>query len=203
MKRVLFLSSVLAAGLMMTPASHAQNAATAAAIADRLDMEERFKQITSALEGLQANHLALQKRLAEVTAEIKELREQTGKPAANSVTRDDLKILADKIVEVDKERERNNKLVIEKIGELGKVLNKPHVATPPPTARATNNQDTAAPQKGFEYTVEKGDTISKIIEAYRGNNIKVTAKQIEAANPGLNPTKLQIGQKIFIPAPNQ
>jgi LysM repeat protein len=46
-----------------------------------------------------------------------------------------------------------------------------------------------------EYVVVKGDTLGKIA---RKNG--VTLKALEAANPGVVPTRLKVGQKISIPA---
>jgi LysM repeat protein len=54
---------------------------------------------------------------------------------------------------------------------------------------------TAAPAT-HEYTVTKGDSFYTIAKKFG-----VTIKAIEAANPGVEPTKLQIGQKLQIPAP--
>jgi len=48
---------------------------------------------------------------------------------------------------------------------------------------------------GAEYVVIKGDTLDKIAKLNH-----VTVKAIEAANPGVVPTKLKIGQKLVIPA---
>lgn len=63
----------------------------------------------------------------------------------------------------------------------------PPVVTPPsaPAPEAT----------GTEYVVVKGDTLGKI--AKRNG---VTLKALEAANPGVEPTKLKVGQKLTIPA---
>ena len=47
-----------------------------------------------------------------------------------------------------------------------------------------------------EYVVVQGDTFSGIAKKYG-----VTVKAIEAANPGVVPTKLKVGQKLSIPAP--
>jgi LysM repeat protein len=63
------------------------------------------------------------------------------------------------------------------------VMPPPTVVTPP-----------VAPA-GAEYVVVKGDTLDKIAKANH-----VTVKAIEAANPGVVPTKLHIGQKLVIPA---
>ena len=44
------------------------------------------------------------------------------------------------------------------------------------------------------YTIAAGDTFSKVARKF---NVKMDA--IEAENPGLDPTKLKVGQKIRIP----
>jgi LysM repeat protein len=46
-----------------------------------------------------------------------------------------------------------------------------------------------------EYTVVKGDSLASIAKKYG-----VTVKALQAANPGVVPTKLKIGQKLVIPA---
>jgi LysM repeat protein len=61
----------------------------------------------------------------------------------------------------------------------------PPVVTPPP----------AAPEAaGTEYVVVKGDSLWKIAKKNG-----VTIKAIEAANPGIDPAKLKVGQKLSIP----
>jgi LysM repeat protein len=72
----------------------------------------------------------------------------------------------------------------------------PEVVAPVPTNPASV-VDTTAPTAGAtEYVVAKGDTLSTIATKFH-----VTVKAIEAANPGVEPTKLQIGQKLHIPPP--
>jgi LysM repeat protein len=63
----------------------------------------------------------------------------------------------------------------------------PPVAIPTPTP--------AAPGAATEYVVVKGDTFSGIAKKFN-----VSVKAIEAANPGVVPTKLQVGQKLTVPA---
>jgi LysM repeat protein len=50
--------------------------------------------------------------------------------------------------------------------------------------------------------VQKGDTLPAIAKAYREQGVKVTTAQIIKANPNVDPNKLFIGKKIFIPDPN-
>ena len=52
------------------------------------------------------------------------------------------------------------------------------------------------PAGATEYTIAKGDILEKIAK-----NFHVSVKAITDANPGIEPTKLKIGQKIHIPAP--
>ena len=59
------------------------------------------------------------------------------------------------------------------------------------------------PQKGFEHVIERGQTLSAIVEAFRSKGIKVTLKQVLDANPNINEKKLAVGQKIFIPLPEK
>jgi peptidoglycan endopeptidase LytE len=47
---------------------------------------------------------------------------------------------------------------------------------------------------GTEYVVVKADTLGKIAKKNH-----VTVKALEAANPGVVPTKLKVGQKLVIP----
>jgi LysM repeat protein len=64
----------------------------------------------------------------------------------------------------------------------------PEPSVPPPSV---------APAGATEYTVVKGDYLEKIAKSFH-----VSVKAIQDANPGIQPTKLQIGQKIHIPAPS-
>ena len=64
---------------------------------------------------------------------------------------------------------------------------------PDTNTSATAVQPTAT---GQEYTVAKGDSFSTIAKKFG-----VTVRQIQDANPKVQPTKLQIGQKLQIPAP--
>ena len=54
----------------------------------------------------------------------------------------------------------------------------------------------AVPAGATEYTIVKGDSFSTIAKKFH-----VSVKAITDANPGVQPTKLQIGQKLHIPAP--
>lgn len=67
--------------------------------------------------------------------------------------------------------------------------NPPIVAVAPPVEPA------AGAEHGAEHVVVKGDTFGKLAKQYG-----VTIKAISAANPGVDSSKLKLGQKLVIPA---
>jgi LysM repeat protein len=63
--------------------------------------------------------------------------------------------------------------------------------------RAAAEQAAKSAQKsGYNHVVEAGQTISAIAQAY-----KVTPASIMKANKITDPTKIRVGQKLFIPDP--
>ena len=59
---------------------------------------------------------------------------------------------------------------------------------------------TPTPTPGQQYAIKSGDTLFSIATAaYGAANATPGVTAIEAANPGLNPTNLQVGQQILIP----
>jgi len=202
----MWLESIVTCGLALcATGAFSQTPSPAALNAERQEMEERYNRLDAAFKDLQASYVALQKRVAELETAVADLRAQMNKTPTNLATQEELKRLAEKLVELDQARKRDNELVLEKLRELGKTLVK---APPAPPAKETNaarrvESTQQKAEKGYEYVVEKGDTLLKIVKAYQDAGIKVTSKQVEEANPGVNWQRLQIGQKIFIPAPGQ
>ena len=68
-----------------------------------------------------------------------------------------------------------------------------NLPAPPPVV--TPAPPPVVPAAATEYIVVQGDTLSGIAKKFG-----VSVKAIEAANPGVEPTKLKIGQKLSIPA---
>ena len=139
-------------------------------------------------------------RLDELAKEISNLRDQQDKPSVSYATQDSVTRLLKGIEEVDRKRLEDYEKIRVELKKLGRTLeNSPAakpVATPPREETRSN-----IPDKGYEHVVQKNDTLSTIVQAYREKNIKITTDQILKANPGLKPEKLKVNQKIFIPAP--
>lgn len=70
--------------------------------------------------------------------------------------------------------------------QVGQVLCIPGVMPPPPECVG-----------GFIYTIRPGDTLFLLAQRFN-----TTVEAIMAANPGINPQNLQIGQRICIPQPS-
>jgi 5'-nucleotidase / UDP-sugar diphosphatase len=71
----------------------------------------------------------------------------------------------------------------------------PVVSDTPPTVTQVAS---ATPQiTGSTYTIQKGDTLYKVARAKYGDQSAV--KRIVAANPGLSPNTIKVGQKINLP----
>jgi len=193
MKQISLL--LLALTLGAVPAARAQDAAT----------EERLNKLSGQIEDLIAGQKQMKERLASLAREMENLREQASKPTASYAAQEDLKRLADSVKEVDRKRLEDYDKIRAELLKLGKVL-----SAPTPTSKKSASTTTAdspdatkaSPSaKGFEYVIEKNDNLSAIVKAYAEKNIKVTTEQILKANPGLDPNRLRVGKKIFIPAP--
>lgn len=192
MKRISFV--LMAWSLCALPALRAQDAAT----------EERLNKLSGQIEDLKAGQDSLRKQLDGLSREIQSLREQAGKSAGDYASQEELKRLADALKEVDRKRLEDAEKVHNDLVKLGKELKLPPPAkksAAPIVADRGDSDKPAKAEQGFDYTIQKGDTLSLIVQAYREKNIKVSTDQILKANPGLKPERMHVGQKIFIPAP--
>lgn len=185
MKR--FLCILIPALLAAPIALRAQDAATQA----------QLDKLQGHIDELLAANAALQKRVLDLTSQVNDLRQMVSAPNTNYASLEDVNRLAKQLQEVDQKRQEDKDLILQKIEQLGKALG----SAPRGSSMTSGTDSSAGPSKGFEYVIQSGDTLSAIVQAYRLKNIKVTVDQILKANPGLDPTKMQVGQKIFIPAP--
>ena len=84
----------------------------------------------------------------------------------------------------------NNKLTQDAIAALQAAVKKPVVTTGAGTSGNGGKAVTAGPG---EYVVAKGDTLGGIAK-----KAGISLKAIQELNPGVNPNKMQIGQKLKI-----
>jgi LysM repeat protein len=189
MKRIAFF---LVTALLAFPAVvPAQDAAT----------EERLNKLSAQIDVLNEAKDALNKRIDDLQGQIRDLQGQVSKPSGNYASADDLKQLADAIKEVDKKRQDDNERIVSELEKLGKTLTSGSSGRRSSSTTVTPAVDLNAPH--MEYVVQSGDTLAAIVKAYRDKGVKVTLSQVLAANPGLKPESMKVGQKIIIPAPGQ
>ena len=188
------------------PASNAfaQNAAADAAA--REAAEDNLKRLVAAVEKLDANQTAQQQRIEALEKGFQDLREAIIKAGNQSATQESLRRLGEHIQKVDEARVTENKKIQETLDELYRVIKTAAAAPPPPRTPvapvpprpATTNAGT---EEGFEYKVEPGDMLPKIVQKYRAEGVKLTQKMVMDANPNIKWDRLRVGQKIFIPKP--
>jgi septal ring factor EnvC (AmiA/AmiB activator) len=169
-------------------------------------LEQRINELGGRIETLLEAQEAQGKRLAELTREINAIREQVNKPPPpQGASQEDLKRLADSVREVDRKRLDDYEKIRTELQKLGRMLKEstpavPKNSTPPRESRAAEEKP-STPETGYEHEVQKSETLSTILQAYREKGVKVSLDQVLKANPGLKPERIRVGQKIFIPVP--
>ncbi len=166
--------------------------------------EERLKKLSAQIEALLAAQKAQQQQVADLAQELKTTLEKMARPSTNAPTQQDLKLLANATRELDQARLHDEEQIRLELADLGKTLTESpspaEAASPVSTSTATTDSP-ASPLAQTEYVIQAGDTLLAISHTCREKNINVTVDQILNANPGLQPTRLRVGQKIIIPAP--
>ena len=166
---------------------------------ERQELEERFRNLQSRVEQLEASNVALQRKVGDLELLVRSLKDQVGSDRSRLATQDDLRQVVEKLQELDRKRQEDLKQIAGEIAGLG--------SKAPPPRRSTPERDPAStPEKGYEYVVQSGDTLSSIIGAYNAEFKKqgkksISLQQVQNANPGLKPEVIHPGQKIFIPMP--
>lgn len=188
------ISILLAIFLAVPLFVRAQDAAT----------EEQLNKLRADVSALQASNVELQKRLSDALKELQEVRELATKPTGNYASPEDVKQLAEKIRDVDRQRLKDIDLVTEQLNKIAKSItsSSPGRVKKEETPKA-NTETPSKPETGYEYVIKSGDTLSAVVAAYNKEGVKITIDQLLKANPGLKAESLKVGQKIFIPAPTK
>lgn len=183
---------------LTAPVGHAQDAAT----------QQQLDKLSAQIQDLTDAQVQQNKRIEALEKEIADMGDKVNQPVVNnSASEDDLKKLAEQVQEIDQKRQDDRELILKQLEKLGKISSGEghRTAYNPPAADESDNSAptpaTNATQSGHPYTIAPGDTLAAIAKAYRAQGVKVTTRQILAANPGLDPNKLYVGKKIFIPDP--
>lgn len=171
----------------------------------RQEYEQRFTSLSAKIDDILGIQATLQRRINDLAADLAALREEQLRVKNQSARPDDLRKLADKVREIDQKREEDRRLILEEIRKLAQApIPEPtprKEAAAPKQPETTSASQPPTPQKGYEYVVREGDTISDIVAAYQQNGVKVTVDAVLKANPNVKARSIRVGQKIFIPDP--
>jgi LysM repeat protein len=166
------------------------------------ELQEDYKTLEGKVQDMIDAASAQDKRIQDLEKEVSELRDQiSAKPTGDFVSQDDFKKALE---EIDKQRQADKDVILKALKGISPAAKIAPTRTHTPAPKPENSDVTPGP-KGDEdvytYEIKAGDTLSVIRQAYKEQGIKVSIQQILDANPGLDPTKLRIGQKISIPVP--
>lgn len=168
--------------------------------------QQEIDKLNGQIQDMEAAQAAQEKHIEALQRQINKLSSQLNQSSNNEfASQDDLQKLAHQVQEIDKKRQADNQRVLKELEHLENTLGTPPSGRPAApkisSAGLKNHSSANGQQSGYNYIVQKGDTISAIARAYRAHGVKVTTDEILKANPGLNPKSMKVGQKIFIPAP--
>ena len=183
--------------LLICPVAFTQDSPSA--VAEREDAHERYKRMSAKIEDLENTVQTYNQQFQKMEQELHRLRSEIARLREGASDSSAIAEMRRKIEIVDKAREADQENVIKEFARLRKDLL--GTLTKPPKS----NQGAPPPkvsEKGLEYSIREGDTLAALVKTLNKQGVKVTQRQIEEANPRVNWNKLQIDQKIFIPAQN-
>ena len=187
--------------LLICPVAFTQNSPTA--VAEREEAQERYKRMSAKIEDLENAVQTYNQQFQKMEQEIHRLRGEIARLREGSRDASATADIVEQIKAVDRARLADQDNVVKEFARLRKEL----LGTFTKPTRSNSGGTSSSPppkatEKGLEYSIREGDTLGGLVRALNKQGVKVTQKQVEDANPGVKWNKLQIDQKIFIPAQN-
>lgn len=172
MKRIIYCSALLSAGLLtgcMTYQSPTANRQTMSQREDMRQAQEKLRRASGDIESLRME-------VERLSGEVDKL---------NQLRANDQAVLDSKVKELTAAQARDKKEIIAALSARIEQLLK----NAAPAASASTGSE-----YGIEHVVQPGETLSAIAQAYG-----VSTRAIISANKLKNPNRLSVGQKLFIP----
>ncbi len=184
MRRFLVLAAVLCAAVVCAQQGAGANGGLAPAA---------FAQQAQALREVQRSLAALSARLEAIEQQQGVLASRLGalERGGDTVSQAELAAVRSDLAAVREAQGRLRGEIVEDITKRLTDLAKKREAEAKQAAK-----EAAAQKSGYNHVVEAGQTLSAIAQAY-----KVSVKSIMQANNIKDPTKVRVGQKLFIPDP--
>jgi predicted RNase H-like nuclease (RuvC/YqgF family) len=174
---------------------------------------EKIERMSKDIETLIAANADLQRRISGLSEELNRVRQEQSRSANDTAVqalREDLRRLADNVKEVDRKRISDKEEIAKELDrtfdKIEKLLKSNSGSSGGRTTSTPTSPSKPIPSEGFEYIVKAGDNSLRGIINQANVQLKqqglkpVTLTQVLDANPGLVAERMQIGQKIFIPA---
>ena len=174
---------------------------------------EQIRQLRGEMEELKGAYNLQIRKVMALETEVRTLRtaNETLKRenALRFASNKSIDELAAKIMELDKNRLNDLDVTNKQIDAILKTVKK--LAAAPPATPPHNGSTNPAPAdfKARGHVVQSGEFLSTILEAYNaafkaeGFSGRVTQSQVLKANPGLDPNRLLVRQKLLIPLPGE
>ena len=171
---------------------------------------EQFRRLRGEIDELKGAHALQQQQTDKLKTQVKTLTDENQKLnrrlAGKFATAEEMEAMRAALKELDANRLQDRAIVQKALADLGKLIQKvaqQKAVTVEPAARVV-----ARDFKFNTHKVETGEFLSNIIvaynRAYKEDGLgTVTQSQVLKANPGLNPNRLLVGQKIKIPLPGE
>lgn len=194
----LALACVLVAGAMPAQPLPAQDPGAAQdAEADRKKLLKAADQIDLLQQGVDSQAQQITGLRAQVDQARTELDAQKAQLAALRADNDSLRAA---LKQLDDARAEERKVLLDQVARIvadsGKHAPAPAPAPSEPPKPAPGD---GADQKGYDYVVVKGDTLSAIATAYSAQGVKVTIDDLRKANGLSKADTIHVGQKLFVP----
>jgi len=171
---------------------------------------EQFRRLRGEIDELKGAHALQQQQTDKLKTQVKTLTDENQKLnrrlAGKFATAEEMEAMRAALKELDANRLQDRAIVQKALADLGKLIQKvaqQKAVTVEPAPRVV-----ARDFKFNTHKVETGEFLSNIIVAYNRAYKEeglgtVTQSQVLKANPGLNPNRLLVGQKIKIPLPGE
>jgi len=151
-------------------------------------LQEKLDQLKTDLQAIEVENETLNSEITSLKADLAAARK------SHENFQKDIARLDGLLRKLDATREQDRETIVEEVGrEINRLLKKDSSKPPPSSGKSPKPKV----QEGVEHTVEKGQTLIAIAEAY-----KTSPKSIMEANHMTKP-ELKVEQKLFIPKENK
>lgn len=173
---------LLAAALLLAAPGPAQRVAA--------QQQQALREVEFAVQRLAARFDAIEQRQDALSARLAALERGDGR--SSLATKDEVAALRTDLAALKAAQSRMRGEIVDDLsGRISAITERQARAQ-----AAAREEARAARGSGYSHVVEAGQTLSAIAEAYG-----VSVRAIMKANKITDPTKLQVGQKLFIPDP--